>query len=120
MGRNAEISLPWADGDYTFRLGWKELIALQEACDAGPWEILNRLSNGKWRVQEISHTIRLGLIGGGTEPSRALELIRTYVEERPPAESLVFARGILGVAIQGAPDEKPGEADATTVKGESV
>lgn len=111
MGRDASITLPWADGDYTFRLGWGELIELQEQCDAGPYVILNRLTTGQWKMQDISHVMRLGLIGGGIEPAKALVLIRNYVESRPPLENVMMARGILSLALQGAPDEKPGEAE---------
>lgn len=109
MSRDASITLDWADGMYTFRLAWGQLIELQEKCDAGPFVILQRLGTGAWRMQDISHTIRLGLIGGGAEPAKALTLVRDYVESRPPLENLMIARGVLGLALQGAPDEKPGE-----------
>ena len=118
MARDASVTLPWADGNYTFRLGWAELIMLQEACDAGPFEILAHLSTTKWKIQEISHVIRCGLIGGGIEPAKALTLVQTYVEKRPPMENLVFAKGILSVGVHGAPDEKPGEADAAPAASE--
>ncbi|MEO7172029.1 gene transfer agent family protein [Flavobacterium sp.] len=111
MGRDASITLPWADGDYVFRLGWGELIELQEQCDAGPYVVLHRLGNGQWRVQDISHVIRLALIGGGLEPVKALTLVRNYVERLPPLTSVMMARGILALGVQGAPDEKPGEAE---------
>ena len=125
MSRDAAVTLAWADGDYTFRLAWGELIQLQEACDAGPFVILQRLTNMQWRMNDIRETIRLGLIGGGTEPGKALSLVRDYVEARPPMENVMFARGILGIALQGAPDEQPGEAvgeaenDTTTSPTES-
>lgn len=114
MARSGEIGpLDWANGSYTFRMGWGELIKLQEEVDAGPWMVLQRLSTGAWGVKDISAIIRLGLIGGGLEPGKALALVRDYVEERPPAENLSFATGILYAAVQGAPDgEQPGEADA--------
>lgn len=111
MSRSAEVTLAWADGDYTFRLAWGQLSQLQEACDAGPFVVLQRLTSGQWKVGDISHTIRLGLIGGGTEPAKALSMVRDYVESRPPMENVMLARGILGIALQGAPDEKPGEAE---------
>ncbi|MET3899671.1 hypothetical protein ABIB57_003633 [Devosia sp. UYZn731] len=111
MGRDASITLPWADGDYRFRLAWGELIELQEQCDAGPMVILHRLIDGQWKVQDISQIMRLGLIGGGTAPEKALKLIRDYVESRPPLENVMMARGILGIALQGAPDEEPGEVE---------
>lgn len=111
MSRDAKVDLDWADGHYDFRLAWGQLIELQERCDAGPFVILDRLTRGSWRVQDISHVIRLGLIGGGTEPAKALKLVRDYVEARPPLENVMLARGILMVAVQGVPDEAPGEAD---------
>jgi hypothetical protein len=111
MSRDASVTLAWADGEYTFRFGWGQLIELQEQCDAGPFVILDRLTRGTWKVGDISHTIRLGLIGGGTAPSDALKLTQRYVESRPPLENVMLARGILGVALQGASDEVPGEAD---------
>lgn len=112
MSRDASVTLLWADGKYVFHLDWGALIQLQEACNAGPYEILRRLNVGTWRIQEISHVIRLGLIGGGLEPAKALNLVEYYVEKRPPMENLVFAQGILTVGLQGAPDEPPGKPDA--------
>lgn len=111
MSRDAKIELDWADDTYTFRLAWGQLIELQEKCDAGPFVVLNRLSTGQWRMADVSEVIRLGLIGGGLEPKQALQLVRDYVESRPPLENVMMARGILGIAIQGVPDEKPGEAE---------
>lgn len=108
--RDGSITLDWADGTYTFRLAWGELIKLQEACDAGPFVILQRLGSGTWRMQDIRETIRLALIGGETPPEKALQLVRDYVESRPPLETLMLARGILMTAINGPPDEEPGKA----------
>jgi hypothetical protein len=114
MTRDAKIELTWADGDYTFRLGWGELEALQEACDAGPWVVLDRLFTKQCLVGDISNVIRQGLIGGGLEPTAATKLVRTYVEKRPPAENLLFATVILQAAIQGAEEEPVGEQPAAS------
>lgn len=105
MSRDASITLTWGDGDYVFRLAWGQLSELQEKCDAGPFVILNRLSSGTWKVEDIAHVIRLGLIGGGLKPVEALKLVRSYVEDRPPMESLLTAQAILAAAVMGAPDE---------------
>lgn len=105
MSRDGSITLTWADGDYVFRLGWSELAKLQEACDAGPYVILNRLVDGSWRVADISATIRLGLVGGGMPPTDVLKKVREYVEDRPPIENLMIAQAVLSAAIVGAPDE---------------
>lgn len=112
MARDAKIALPWADGDYTFRLGWGELEELQEKCDAGPYVVLNRLQSESWRIEDISESIRLGLIGGGVAPTEALKLVRRYVLNRPPAENLIFAQAILSAGVIGAPEEQLGETDA--------
>ena len=114
MSRDASVSLPFADGTKTFRLAWGELIKLQEATDAGPFVVYRRLMSGQWKMGDISNTIRLGLIGGGLEPDKALSFVRDYVESRPPMESLALAQGVLGIALQGAPDEKPGELEGET------
>lgn len=106
MSRDASIGpLPWADGKYLFKLGWGELALLQEATDCGPLFLLDRLAGKHWRVQDISHSIRLGLIGGGLEPAKALALVANYVEARPPTENLMLAYAIVAAGVQGAPDE---------------
>lgn len=112
MSRDARIEMAWADGTYAFRLGWGEFVGLQEACDAGPFVILNRLQSGAWRVQDLSSVIRFGLIGGGLEPTKALTLTRLYVEGRPPTESLLVAEAILTAGLVGAPDEPLGKGAA--------
>ncbi|KQY31804.1 gene transfer agent family protein [Rhizobium sp. Root483D2] len=117
MSRNASITLTWADGDYVFRLGWGELETLQEACDAGPYVVLNRLHDDTWKIGDISHVIRLGLVGGGMKPVEALKMIRAYVEKYPPVENLIFARAILHAGCIGAPEEKVGEAHAPDLVG---
>lgn len=114
MSRDGSITLPFADGPKVFRLAWGELVKLQEACDAGPYVVYQRLMLGNWKIGDISNTIRLGLIGGGLTPDKALGFVRDYVETRPPLESLPLAQGILGTALQGAPDEPPGEHDGET------
>lgn len=105
MSRDAAITLDWADGTHTFRLGWGDIVRLQEECDAGPYVILERLYKGSWKVQDIAGVIRHGLIGGGMEPAAALKLVRAYVEARPPVENLMVAQAVLSAGCVGAPDE---------------
>jgi hypothetical protein len=108
--RDARVELDWADGTYTFRLPWAQLIELQEKTDCGPYVVLNRLYSNQWRMEDITNVIRLGLIGGGMVPVEALKKVRTYVEERPPLENVMYAQAILAAGLQGAPEEKVGEA----------
>lgn len=112
--RDARVTFDWADGTYTFRLAWGQLGELQEKCDAGPYVVLQRLHSGAWRIEDIANVIRLGLIGGGMDPTPALKLTRAYVEARPTMENLIPAQVILSAALMGAPDEKSGEGDAAS------
>lgn len=108
MGVTQSIGpIAWADGDYTFRLGNGELIMLQDATDCGPYFLLDKLGSKHWKVEEISHIIRLGLIGGKVEPTKALNLVRAYVEALPPMQSVPLAYAILAAGVQGAPDDQP-------------
>jgi hypothetical protein len=116
MSRDGSFEAQFADDDFVFRLAWGELIKLQEARDCGPLVILERLGNGHWRVEDIREVVRLGLIGGGLDPGKALKLVRLYVEQRPPFENLALAQRILGSSLVGVSDEElehtPGKAEA--------
>jgi len=118
MSRDARIDLDWADGTYSFRLPWAQLAALQEACDAGPYVVLQRLTSGTWRVEDISNVIRLGLIGGGMPVGEALKKVRFYVEDRPPLENVPIAQSVLMVALVGAPEEDLGNVERANQESE--
>jgi hypothetical protein len=105
LSRDASVTLDWADGTYHFRLAWGEIAKLQEACDAGPFVILDRLHSKACRLEDISNVIRWGLVGGGKSPVEATKLVRLYVEGRPPAENLLYAISILSAGCYGAPEE---------------
>lgn len=117
MSRDAKITLAWADGDYVFRLGLAQVEELQEKTDCGPYFLLNRMRAGEWRIGDLRETIRLGLIGGGLEPIKALGLVKKYSDARPMLENLQPAIAILSAALVGAPDgEAPGKAKAAKAK----
>lgn len=118
MSRDASIGpLAWADGNYTFRLGWGELALLQEATDCGPLFLLERLAGKHWRIGDISHSIRLALIGGGATPDKALSLVTAYVEQRPPMENVMLAYAVVAAGVQGAPDEPLKKRQGRKAKG---
>jgi hypothetical protein len=82
------------------------LAKLQEACDAGPFVILQRLQDGTCRLEDISGVIRWGLVGGGLTPVAATKLVRLYVEGRPPAENRLTAYAVMAAGCHGAPEEQ--------------
>ena len=123
MSRSAKTTLDWADGTYAFRLGLGELAELQEKCGAGPWFIQSALSMlllppelGITPPKEVSpayvtETIRLGLIGGGMDAVQALKKVRAYVDVGQLTENVPVAFGIIGVALQGIPEEEPEKSE---------
>ena len=108
------IDLVWPGGEHTFDLRIGELQALQDACDAGPEFILNRILAGQWRYADLFDTIRLGLIGGGMERNEAGKLTREAFERNGLASFKITASSILGQALYGVEDDPVGKADPVT------
>jgi len=107
MSAAGKTEFDWGDGRHAFRLRIGELLELQELCDAGPVEIRDRLLTGRWRVNDLLHTIRLGLVGGGMKPAAAIALTRRYAEDRPLQESVMPALTVITAAIIGVPEDQP-------------
>ena len=113
--RDARLDgVTFGDDDYSFRLGYGEFVELQEKTGCGPFFLLNRMQQGGWMVEDVSNTIRLGLIGAGMEPVKAKKLVKRYVEDRPPLENVELAVIILTAGLLGAPEEPLGEPVAAS------
>lgn len=93
------------DGDYQFKLTPTAVIELESKCGAGIGTICSRVFARQFAQTDISETIRLALVGSGTAPKRAAELVALYVAERPLVESYQLAAKILERVWLGAPDE---------------
>lgn len=120
MSRDASISVAWGDGEHRFRLAIGQLRELQEKADAGPAEILDRLSSGRWRINDVRETVRLGLIGGGMSPPEAHKLTVRYVDDRPWLESVPIAQAVLMAALIGVPEEPVGKEAAAEAETEAT
>lgn len=113
MNVRGDTTLDWADGTYSFRLSLAGAIELEEKCDAPIAVIHGRLVSGAYKITDVRETIRIGLIGGGADPVKALNLVRKYVDDRPLAESWIIARVIMGGLFHGFaehPINPPGPA----------
>lgn len=108
----AEVVLDWADGTYMFRLPVNQLIELEEKCSAPFTVVYSRLTEGRYSITDVRETIRLALIGGGLEPTEAVKLVRRYVDERPKASNLPFARAALAATLFGFEVEPLGNPEA--------
>jgi len=103
--RKQEVELFLGDGTYLFRPGIGGAEAIQETCDAGPPEVLDRLSTNRWRINDVVAPIRYGLEGGGTPAGRVVFLIDRYVTGRPLAESVPIAQAVMLALIMGIEEE---------------
>lgn len=101
-----------------FHLGFAELRGLQEECEAGPPLVLRRLMSNEWTVDDVSCTIRFGLIGAGMSHVEAMQVVKRYVHDLPAwNENAMIAIGILSFALYGPEGEE--QPEKSTGEGET-
>lgn len=103
------VTIAWAGGEHSFALRLGELRALQDACNAGPHEILTKLNLGTWRVDDPIRTVQFGLMGGGMDRAEAAKLAVSVAELHGLVEVVQVAAGILAAALAGVADDPVGE-----------
>lgn len=99
----------WVGGEHLFALDIGALRALQQACDAGPEQILRRITSGTWRINDLFDTIRLGLIAGGTPDREAMALVNDMFAKHPLMSFRLIAQAILMAALVGPEGDPVGE-----------
>lgn len=100
----------WPGGEHDFALRYGEIEILQEKCDAGPEYIFNSMAGRTYLQRYLFETLRLGLIGGGMDMLSARRLIDDVKESHPIREFVIPALNVLGAAIAGYEDDRPGGA----------
>lgn len=106
MSANGTRTIIWAGGEDQFCLSKVGLILdLEEKCKAGIGIIAARLESGAYGINDVRETIRLGLIGGGATPDRAMSAIKNHVDEQPLAHSVLVAYEIIRNVIFGIPKD---------------
>ena len=108
------IHLPWRGGDTPFRVALGELRQIETDCDAGPATVLERLTSGAWRVEDVVSPIRNGLMGGGMDRREARRLAGEIGTEAPIGDHVSLAAAIMAAALYGAPDDVPGKSEPTS------
>lgn len=122
MSRSGRVSLFFFEGDFDFRLGIGELVALEEVrlarlkqqfAAVGPAEasvgaLHARLAAGLAMIDDIRHTLRLALIGGGMAREPAHDLVARHLIEGQLLECAKVAQAALAVALVGAPEDPAG------------
>ena len=109
------LSLIWAGGEHDFRLTLGHLRALQDVCNAGPFEVRNRLLTQTARVDDVISTLRLGLQGGGMEKAAATKLVDTTVENHGLMKLVLPALAVLTQALIGPEDDPVGDGEGKTM-----
>lgn len=115
MSRHGEVTRPFGDGEYVFRLGIGEWEKIDERFGIGPYELLKRLSNGTWRAAYLPAVTRLCLIAGASvrspdgkvDDQRINRLVREYVEERPLLPTAIFLAGLVNDILTEPQDDQP-------------
>jgi hypothetical protein len=91
----------FGDATYTFALTDNMILELEAKTATGIGALYARVTNMQFRVSDISEIIRLGLIGYGTAPAVAQQLVDTYVKNRPFNETIPLALDILDARWNG-------------------
>lgn len=129
MSANGTRTIIWANGEDQFCLAKIGLLLdLEAKCNAPVGVIFGRLGSGNFGINDIRETIRLGLIGGGMSPDRAMTAVKSHVDGNPLASSVLTAYCVLEAVMVGVPDdpvgkgmaEKAGEADSSTPMADSA
>lgn len=115
MSANGTIRLVWSRGEDDFcaaKIG--TILQLEDRCGAGIAEILTRLENGTWKINDVRETIRLALIGGGMSPTDAMKAIELHVHGNPEglAASVFLAHTILTTVLIGVQGDSVGKNEA--------
>lgn len=110
-----EIVMAFGDSDYLFRLPLKQIAELQEKCKAGIGTIYRRVVVGEYYAEDLTETVRLGLVGGGVEATKARLLIERYLDPLPMIDRLTYAEAVLGACVVGyEPPSDQKKKDLTT------
>ncbi|WP_152047174.1 gene transfer agent family protein [Aureimonas psammosilenae] len=89
------------DAEREFALPHFLIEELQRQCGAGIALIAGRVLGNAYSLSDLHQTIRLALIGGGTDPEEAVALMKAYVLPRPINEAWALAVEIINAVFYG-------------------
>ncbi|MNU34498.1 hypothetical protein D3C71_230810 [compost metagenome] len=106
MGLKTEVRIDFAGERRSFDLSPIGCVRrLQDACDAGPQFILNRLFDGAWKDHDLREPIIQGLVGAGMAQRDAQALVEKWVDPEPKRQFIPIAQAVLMAWLVGAEDE---------------
>lgn len=91
----------FGDAEYAFRLDPPMILELERVVGAGIGGLSRRFFAGDFRFAELTEVIRLGLIGGGTDPQEAKTLVDAYAGKMSVTALYAVALPILETLMFG-------------------
>jgi hypothetical protein len=93
----------FGDAERDFRLSPDLVLELERKTGAGIGNLSRRFFAGDFSFTELAEVIRLGLIGGGTEPEEAAALVKTYGDSMPITGLYAVALPVIEALMFGTP-----------------
>lgn len=116
-----KITMKWGDGEYDFNLKLGQIRELQQKTGVGPYKLYERVRSHEWLVDDLRETLRLGLIGGGMENVKALQLIENNFDERSKIQQEEpVIRILINWLVGEKDDEEVGKSKAVEDKNEQT
>lgn len=116
MAHVGTVTISWRGGEDQFCLAKVgDVMAFEDKCGAGIRVVLARLLTDTWGLQDFREAIRLGLIGAGMAPDKAMTKVKLHVDGNPDGfvPSVLVAQVIVAAACFGAPkDDELGKTEA--------
>lgn len=102
----------FGDAEHDFALTAPLIAELEAVTGIGIGGLARRLEAREFKLDDITHTIRLALVGGGTDPETAARLVANYVPARPLIAAHLLAVEIMHGLWFGTAGEGPADPDA--------
>ncbi|SOE08489.1 tail tube GTA-gp10-like protein [Hoeflea halophila] len=92
----------FGDGEKTFAFPTRDLIEeLERKTSIGIGGLFERFRVSTYSLADILEILRIGLIGGGTSPADASQLVAVYGVGRPLTEVFAIADGVISALFFG-------------------
>lgn len=95
----------FGDGEHRFALTDDMIAELERLADLGIGSLYLRAVKVQFTLADLVEIIRLGLIGGGMSPERAMQLTDTHARNRPIGELYPLALDVLDARWSGSVHE---------------
>jgi len=89
-----------------------QVRALEIARGAGIAEIFRRVTDGRFYLDDLRESIRLGLEGGGMPPHEATERVMRVFDPAYLGVFVATVSALLASVFEGLPESWPGEPQA--------